>query len=75
MLTGKVCIKFNYHMRGATVHKLSVYERSPQAIVKLLWEKSGEQDDDWEKAIISATLQSSSKVGVTYVKCVSLRIS
>ena len=61
------CLKFYYHMYGDTINTLNVYSGNTQ-----MFSRSGKQGDEWLKAEITMTLQStvSCILYTVFINCV-----
>ena len=59
--SAKLCMSFWYHMYGSYMGSLRVF-KTENGVETLLWEKSGDQGNQWHEGKINITSKSSFKV-------------
>ena len=62
-VSGTQCLKFSYHMYGANMGSLLVYQNMGNQMVEL-FKKSGDQGDQWKKAEVQISNGNSYSVSI-----------
>jgi hypothetical protein len=47
------CLSFWYHMRGSSIGELNVYSQTKGGGLRKLWNRTGEQNNTWQRAQVS----------------------
>jgi hypothetical protein len=62
-VSGTQCLKFSYHMYGANMGSLLIYQNMGNQMVEL-FKKSGDQGDQWKKAEVQISNGNSYSVSI-----------
>jgi hypothetical protein len=62
-VSGTQCLKFSYHMYGANMGSLLIYQNMGNQLVEL-FKKSGDQGDQWKKAEVQISNGNSYSVSI-----------